>query len=215
MTEESTNDTARAPRRAMWWWVAGIAIVVAGVIVYFAVTSSGAPDDGDASPSPTTSSSATEDAAQDGDPAAEPTPDPSATSETMPELAPVSPDDPADNGEGLTARIVKMAAVEGEAVQAGEIGGPAVQFTLELTNDTDAAVDLGFIAVNAYIGDDRTPAGGLVRPGGAPFEGTLEPGKTAQGVYVYTIPEAQRGDVTITVDYRAGQPAFVFRGAVG
>ena len=133
----------------------------------------------------------------------------------MPELAPVSPDQTADNGEGLTARIVKMAAVEGEAVQAGEIGGPAVQFTLELANDTDAVVDLGFIAVNAYIGEDQTPAGGLVRPGGAPFEGSLEPGKTAKGVYVYTIPENQRGDVTLTVDYRAGQPAFVFRGAVG
>jgi hypothetical protein len=214
MSEES-SATAGGPRRRMWWWVAVIAVVVIAVVVYFAVTSSGAPKDADASPSPSPSASATEDASAGVDPTAEPTPDPSEPSGTMPELTPVAPDEPADNGDGLVARIVTMTAVQGEAVQAGEIAGPAVQFTLELTNDTGEAVDLGLISVNAYIGEGRTPAGGLVRPGGAPFEGTLDSGKTAKGVYVYTIPENQRGDVTLTVDYRAGQPAFVFRGAVG
>ena len=213
MSEESGAATS-GPRRRMWWWLAAIAVVVIAVVVYFAVTSSGAPKDVDASPTPSPTASATDAPSETPDPA-QPTPGASEPSGTMPELTPVAPDEPSDNGEGLVARIVSMTAVQGEAVQAGEIAGPAVQFQLELTNDTGEAVDLGLISVNAYLGQDRTPAGGLVRPGGAPFEGTLDAGKSAPGVYVFTIPENQRGDVTLTIDYRAGQPAFVFRGAVG
>lgn len=197
----------------MWAGIALALAVVVAIIVYVALTS-GNGDETDPGAGP--SSSATPTAPPgDADPSAPPTPDPAATPGTMPELAPVSPDAPADNGEGLVARISAMKAVDGEAVQAGEIGGPAVQFTLSITNDTDEAIDLGLIAVNAYIGEARTPAGGLVRPGGAPFEGTLKAGDSAEGVYVYTIPEDERGDVTLTIDYRAGQPAFVFRGPVG
>jgi hypothetical protein len=206
---DNTSESARGPRRKTWVWLVVIAVVVIAVIVYFAVTSAGSGKPG-ASPSPSASASS-----QGGDPSGQPTPDPSATPGTMPELAPVAPDEPSDNGEGLVAEITAMKSVEGEAVQAGEIAGPAVQFSLRLTNDTDEPIDLGFIAVNAYIGEAMTPAGGLVKPGGAPFEGTLKAGDSAEGVYVYNIPESQRADVTLTVDYRAGQPSFVFRGPVG
>lgn len=210
MVEES-GESAGRPRRKAWIWVAAVAVVLIAVIVYFVVTS-GSSGTGEPGASPSASPSAP---AQSADPSAEPTPDPSATPGTMPQLTPVTPGEPSDNGEGLVAQIISMKAVDGEAVQAGEIAGPSVQFTLRLTNGTDAPLDLGFIAVNAYIGEGMTPAGGLVKPGAAPFEGTLEAGKSAEGVYVYNIPENQRGDVTLTIDYRAGQPAFVFRGNVG
>ena len=209
------DGSVQGSRRKTWLWIALAAVIaiVIAVIVYFAVTA-GSSEGGTptAGPSPSASSSAP---AESPDPSAQPTPDPAATPGTMPELAPVAPDQPSDNGEGLVARITAMKAVQGEAVQAGEIAGPAVQFTLRLTNDTDAPLDLGLIAVNAYIGEALTPAGGLVKPGAAPFEGTLAVGDSTDGVYVYSIPENQRGDVTVTLDYRAGQPAFVFRGTVG
>lgn len=206
-----SGGSVRGTRRKTWLWVV-VAVVGAAVIaaiVYFAVTSR-SPDSG--TPESTPSATAP---TGGGDPSGQPTPDPSATSETMPELAPVAPDEPSDSGEGLVAEITAMKAVEGEAVQAGEIAGPSVQFTLKLTNDTDSAIDLGLIAVNTYIGEERTPGVGLVKPGGAPFDGTLKAGDTAEGVYVYNIPESLRGDVTLTLDYKAGQPAFVFRGKVG
>lgn len=213
---EQSDAAARSPRRKAWLWGAGAFVaVVAAVIVYAVVASgSGRAPDGDppGTPRPSATASAT---ASPGDPSAQPTPDPSATSATMPELAPVAPDQPSDNSKGLVATISAMKAVDGEAVQPGDIAGPAVQFTLTLTNDTDSVVDLGLIAVNAYIGEARTPAIGLVKPGGAPFEGTLKAGDSAEGVYVYNIPEDQRDDVTLTLDYEAGQPAFVFRGRVG
>lgn len=214
MVDES-NGSVRSPRRKAWPWVIAVAavLVVVAVIVYFALTSGAA---GEGKPASSPSASASASAPVDGaDPSAQPTPDPSATPGTMPELAPVAPDEPAESDDGLVAEITAMKAVEGEAVQAGEIAGPSVQFTLKLTNDTDSPVDLGLIAVNAYIGEGRTPAIGLVKPGAAPFEGTLKAGATAEGVYVYNIPKNQRGDVTLTLDYRAGEPAFVFRGDVG
>jgi hypothetical protein len=215
MVGEPDGSVQGTRRKKTWLWIAiaAVAAIVVAVIVYFAVTA-GSSEGGTptTSPSPSASSSAPADGA---DPSAQPTPDASATPGTMPELAPVAPDQPSDNGEGLVAEITAMKAVQGEAVQAGEIAGPAVQFTLRLTNDTDAAIDLGLIAVNAYIGEGLTPAGGLVKPGAAPFEGTLDIGDSTDGVYVYSIPEGQRGDVTLTLDYRAGQPAFVFRGKVG
>jgi hypothetical protein len=211
------DGSVQGTRRKTWLWVALAAVVaiVIAIVVYFAVTA-GSSNGAMPTTSPSPSASASSSAPADGtDPSTQPTPDPSATPGTMPELAPVAPDEPSDNGEGLVAEITAMKAVQGEAVQAGEIAGPAVQFTLRLTNDTDAAIDLGLIAVNAYIGEALTPAGGLVKPGAAPFEGTLAVGDSTDGVYVYSIPEDQRGDVTLTLDYRAGQPAFVFRGKVG
>lgn len=210
MVGEPDGSVQGSRRKKTWLWIAiaAVAAIVVAVIVYFAVTAGPSTT----SPSPSASSAASADGA---DPSAQPTPDPSATPGTMPELAPVAPDQPSDNGEGLVAEITAMKAVQGEAVQAGEIAGPAVQFTLRLTNDTDAVIDLGLIAVNAYIGEGLTPAGGLVKPGAAPFEGTLDIGESTDGVYVYSIPEDQRGDVTLTLDYRAGKPAFVFRGTVG
>lgn len=209
---DTTSESAPGPRRKAWIWViVAVAVVAVAVAIYFVVTSGssgkGTPGVG-SSASPSASS-------QSGEPSAQPTPDKSATPGTMPQLAPVAPGEPSDNGDGLVAETTAMKAVDGEAVQAGEIAGPAVQFTLRLTNGTDAPIDLGFIAVNAYIGEALTPAGGLVKPGAAPFEGTLKAGDSVEGVYVYNIPQNQRGDVTLTLDYRAGQPSFVFRGNVG
>jgi hypothetical protein len=212
MVDES-NESMRSPRRKAWLWgiAVAVALIVVAAIVYFAVTS-GASGGGDPAASPSASATAPADG---GDPSGQPTPAPSSTPGTMPELAPVAPDEPAESDDGLIAEITAMKAVEGEAVQAGEIAGPSVQFTLKLSNDTDSAIDLGLVAVNVYIGEGRTPAIGLIQPGGAPFEGTLDAGETAEGVYVYNIPEDQRGDVTLTLDYLAGAPAFVFRGDVG
>jgi hypothetical protein len=208
MVDES-KESMRGPGRKAWLWGVAAAVVVIAAIVYFAVTSGSL--DGE---TPGSGPSATA-SAGGADVSGQATPDPSATPATMPELAPVKPGEPAENGDGLVAEITDMKAVEGEAVQAGEIAGPSVQFTLRLTNGTDASVDLGLIAVNAYIGEARTPAVNLIKPGGAPFEGTLKAGGTAEGVYVYNIPENQRDDVMLTLDYRAGEPAFVFRGEVG
>ena len=48
----------------------------------------------------------------------------------------------------------------------------------------------------------------------APTSGTLDDGGTAEGTYVFRMPEDTRNAVTLTVDYEAGAPVVVFHGSV-
>lgn len=149
-------------------------------------------------------------------PSAASTPDASPTDggagAVLPEFPPAPLDEPVSAPTGLSASLVSIEAVDGEAVGAGDVGGPAIRVTVRLTNDSATALDTSLTVVNGYSGADREPAGTLVKPGGKPFSGTIEPGESQEAVFLFTVPEDARGDVTITVDYAAGQPAFVFQG---
>lgn len=159
-----------------------------------------------ASPTPLTSAS--------GAPAT-PTPDPGASgSPIAPELAPAAPTQPVVGGDATTVSLALIEAVQGEAVAPGETSGPAIRVTVRIDNTSDEPLDTSYVVVNAYVGEDRTPAPGLGHPGGAPFEGTLEPGASAEGVFLFSVAPESRSDVLIGVDYRAGQPTVTFRGSL-
>lgn len=132
----------------------------------------------------------------------------------LPEMAPVEPGQTVTTDDGIAVTVTSMEAVDGKAIAPGDVSGPAIRYTVEIANDSSADLDLGFTAVNAYIGDARTPALGLTEPGGSPFAGIVGPGAEATGVYIFTVPLAERANVTLIVDYRAGSPAVVFTGAV-
>lgn len=129
-----------------------------------------------------------------------------------PELEPAAPDQTVQAPDGVAVRLAQVEHVEGEAVAAGETSGPAVRLTVEVTNGTDAPLDLSYAVVNAYTGEDRVPAGRLVQPGGRPFEGELAPGESGTGVVLFSIPDADRDDVTVAVEYAPGTSTVVFRG---
>ena len=96
----------------------------------------------------------------------------------------------------------------------GQISGPSVLVTLELTNGSSAPVDLDYIVVNLFgsdgapgqtlWGDDRTK----------PLSGTLAPGQTRSGDFVLRLPASHGPTVTITVSYGADTPTAVFSGDV-
>ena len=144
-----------------------------------------------------------------------PTPNSGTDSPVSPELPPVAPDQEAVGQDGVRVALPLIEPVQGEAVAPGEISGPSIRVTARITNGTRQQVDLGYAVVNAYIGSERAPASTLTKPGGAPFQGVLQPGESADGVYLFLIPEAQRANVTITVDYAPGVPTIVFTGSVG
>jgi hypothetical protein len=52
------------------------------------------------------------------------------------------------------------------------------------------------------------PASPLDDPSAAPFAGTVAPGEHADGVYVFTIPEEDRGSVTVSVGYQAARRSW-------
>ncbi|MET7135483.1 hypothetical protein SAMN05518682_3521 [Cellulosimicrobium aquatile] len=230
---EGATPTRRPSRRAVAVIGAAVALAVAVTLVVLQPWRS----DGDESPGGTVtpapvaspeesgdaSADATADDAGDGDGAAAADGDAAAgTGETdgadpavvpvAPELEPAAPDQTVQAPDGVTVRLAQVEHVEGEAVAAGETSGPAVRLTVEVTNGTDAPLDLSYAVVNAYTGEDRAPAGRLVQPGGRPFEGELAPGESGTGVVLFSIPDADRDDVTVAVEYAPGTSTVVFRG---
>ncbi len=68
--------------------------------------------------------------------------------------------------------------------------------------------------MSAYYGADRTPAPELREPGGSPLPAAVGAGKTVTGVYIFTVPEDQRNNVTLMVDYSVDVAPLVFQGDV-
>lgn len=208
---QQTDDPKRIWGARVPVFVIIVAVAVLGILIAAAVlwpredtagpTPSGSASESSASPSPESSASA--------GPSSSPSPLP--TDPVLPELPPVAPDEPAD-ADGLEVAITKVEHVEGEVAAPGDVAGPAIRLTVTMANGTDEALNLAFTAITAYTGADRAPAEQFTKPGGSPLEGTLEPGATATGVYLFRVAESDQGDVTIIVDYAAGQPSAVFQG---
>jgi hypothetical protein len=113
----------------------------------------------------------------------------------------------------LTAAVVRSEAVAGKADGPGEIGGPAVRFTVRITNTTGAPVSLADTVVNAYYGSAETPAVQLRMPGGVDFPTSVADGGSATGVFVFNIPSASRSSVKVTVDTSVRNPVIAFQGS--
>lgn len=129
-----------------------------------------------------------------------------------PSLMAVALDHPAAVGNGISARVVSTEGIQGSATGPGETNGPALRVTVRITNGTSRPVSLDGVAVNLAYGVRSTPASPLDDPSQAPFRGVVAPGKSADGVYVFSIAVRDRASVTLTVGYQAGAPILVFTG---
>jgi hypothetical protein len=126
---------------------------------------------------------------------------------------PVGLTDTADFGGQVSARIAQVNAVQATATLPGEVSGPAVAVTLEITNSSAQAI--GLDSVTATLTDAAgNPASPIAADPSAPLSGVLDPGATNSGTYVFTVPADQRNPVTVTVNYSAGAPTLVFTGQV-
>lgn len=121
-------------------------------------------------------------------------------------------DAPAESVPGVKVSIQQLEAIDGVARTPGEIGGPAVRFTVSVENTTSAPVSLATLVVTFDYGADRTPAAEIAEPGGSPLPAEVAAGATATGVYLFTIAPEDRSQVSITVDYSVDVPPVVFSG---
>ncbi|MGY1693093.1 hypothetical protein [Geodermatophilus sp. SYSU D01105] len=137
------------------------------------------------------------------------------SSQLPPALPAVAFDQEASGEDGVRAQVVSLDAIDGTAQGPGNIAGPALRATVRLVNETSEPLALDLVAVNLTHGADGTPAPPLQDASRAPFTGTLAPGDSAEGVYVFTVPEGARDVVTLTVGYRADAPFLVFTGSAG
>lgn len=121
--------------------------------------------------------------------------------------------DTADFGGQVSARIDQVGAVQATATLPGEVSGPAVAVTLEVSNSSAQAIGLDSVTVTLTDAAGN-PASSIVADPSAPLSGVLDAGAVKSGTYVFTVPSDQRNPVTVTVNYSSGAPTLVFTGQV-
>ncbi|MDQ1662758.1 MAG: hypothetical protein QOJ68_2738 [Blastococcus sp.] len=140
---------------------------------------------------------------------------PSSAATDLPKALPEVPlTSPAPVGDGVVISLARIESIQGAGTGPGNIDGPAIRVTVRVLNGTSRAISLGGVAVNMYYGANRMPASPLDDPSRRSFDGQLTAGRSADGVYVFTVPAGARNHVTVEVGYQAGAPRVLFTGAV-
>ncbi|ROP42990.1 hypothetical protein [Pseudokineococcus lusitanus] len=138
----------------------------------------------------------------DGPPLADPRP--TAAVETLP---PVPAGEDAALSDGVVVRVLDVRQEEVTATAPGDVGGPAALVRLTARNGSDAEADLTGLAVTAAV--DGAPAPPLTVEQASLLGGTLAPGATAEGTYVFGLGD---GDLsTLVVDVSSGTSSTVVR----
>jgi len=114
---------------------------------------------------------------------------------------------------GVRVSVAELSSITVEAETPGELAGPAVVATIRFDNESGEPLDLSGAMVSLVdaAGDVATPT---TSSPAAPAIGTFDDGESAEGTYVFRIPEDTRHEITLTVDYAAGAPVVVFHGSI-
>jgi hypothetical protein len=174
---------------------------------------------GDQNPSSTASGSPSGTASASGstDPSAPVT---DATTPSAP-TAPAHPKKPirkplgksADLDNGVTVTIIRVESVKGVGRGIGEKSGPALRFTVSVSNDTAKTLSLDLGLLNVYFGAEATPAAPLSGPGARSLPGSVKAGQTGTGKYVFGVPTSQRGKIRVDFTYTTAAPKAIFTGS--
>jgi hypothetical protein len=155
-----------------------------------------------------------------GDPAAAPAPEvpvgaAAVDADGVPlQASPVALTGDASNGDGITASLPSIRAVDATATGPGNVDGPALAVTVRIVNGRGAAIALDGVEVTLTYSAEAVPGSPVDDPAASRMVGTLADGGAAEGVYVFSVPSGQRQLVTVTVGYGVGKPLLVFTGPV-
>jgi len=215
VAEESSE-----PGGARKWWFVGAAAVVVVALVWAIAAGAFSGRTAGADPTPSVTPSVT----PSSGPVTTPVPEPSLPSPTATGTPTVEPtrkatsvktglDDEAQTSPGVTASVVGVEAVSGEARGPGEVAGPALRVTINLKNGSDKAIRTELGLINLYYGKDRRPAGLLSGPGAAPFPEQIPAGGSGTGTSVFNVPTADRGTIEIEFSYSTDATVVIFKGS--
>lgn len=132
----------------------------------------------------------------------------------QPIAAPVPLEKAATVGSGLSVKVVGITAVQGTAEGIGEIAGPALQFSVEVANNSAQELPADSISLTLEYGKNNTPAAKLSGPGASDFPAVIAKDKSASGTFVFNVPVDERQQVRILVSLNASTPIAAFEGAV-
>ncbi len=127
--------------------------------------------------------------------------------------APIPVTATADFGTGVTTKVVSNKKISFSAHLPGEISGPAAQVTLQFTNNSAAAVSLSHVVVNDQDAKGTPMVSNQSSPA-APVTGSLAPGASTTGVYVFSLTSSYVAPLTISVSYSTAAPVVLFVGDV-
>lgn len=111
----------------------------------------------------------------------------------------------------VAVSLTSLEKITTQAELPGEISGPGLEVTVSITNGSDTALDLINVVVDLQDAAG-TPALPMIAAPASPFAGNLDPGATAAGVYVFTLPAGYTGPATVAVSYAGDAPVVVFTG---
>ena len=126
--------------------------------------------------------------------------------------APVSLNATADFGGSVTGKLAKVESITATAKLPGEVAGPAVRITVEIDNGSASTIDLRLTTVNVTT-SGGVPGVPITGNGTNVFTGSLAPGKSAQGIYVLSVPTANRNPITVSVSYSTSANVLLFVGS--
>jgi hypothetical protein len=127
--------------------------------------------------------------------------------------SPVALSEAATIPHSLSATIQRVAATTVTAKGPGEISGPGLAVSVEVTNSSGANLSLDAISVT-LTDSAGNPCSYVPVSEGRPFAGSLAPGKSATAVYVFTIPTDRRSPITVGLIYGPSTSVVLFTGTV-
>lgn len=93
-------------------------------------------------------------------------------------------------------------------------GDPRTTFTVKVTNGTTTAIQLDAVVVSVSYGSPGRVARPVYGTGAQDFSGLLQPGRSAQATYSFSIPAPGLANSTFRIDFDGTHTAAVFRGRV-
>jgi hypothetical protein len=114
-------------------------------------------------------------------------------------------------GKGVSTRVAGVEAIDVKAETPGEVSGPAIAVAVVVQNQGTTPIDVSSAVVNVVASDGELGIG-TTAGSPSPLTGTVAPGESAQGRYVFMLNVAGGREVTVSVNYGAGEPVAVFKG---
>lgn len=151
-------------------------------------------------PSPTGTWTAPAADATDGPATAAPLPTQSASIE-----------EPIQLGTEVEVALVSVTSTTVTASTPGEVDGPAVVVKVKITNNSTETVDVSSAVVSLTAADGEYGVQTTAGPN-QPLAGTIAPGASTEGSYVFMLDPAKGRAVIVSVNYSAGEPVAVFTG---
>jgi hypothetical protein len=121
-------------------------------------------------------------------------------------------DEPIEYPDGVSLEVTEIEQGEVTDQGPGVVGGPTTAFEVVFTNGSKKPVDLNQVVVTAVYGDPGRLAHPVYDPQSRDFAGRVAPGEKAKARYVFSIPPAQLGNVTVHVDFDGLHAAGRFTG---